>query len=1113
MLFLISFAYPLQNINASEREELSVKLVDNEKYGRIFFYCDQPVQFDVSIEGDLLKVKFDRNFKPNETFAEITKSFKNYVLSTSVSEKGDIFYLKLTGSNYGFRRFVGDNFVGLDLVKPSKPKEHSISGKLPLQKISESVKNGIPDTGKEVEKGDERLVAKVQSDEIRVPEDNHNDNKNLAQKDKDKRENENNQISPDISELKLIKSKIRPQKDHQRKSLLKEKNQIIFEWQNDVSSAVFVRGEYLWVVFDKYKKVSLNDLIKGNIEKYIDFEQSEQLKNKLYSILRFKIKNEFSAKVRKKDFNWILKIDELGVLKAEDEFKLSTISNQLTGTKVQIYTNQKVKLLRVNDPEIGDEIVIIPSKYGGKALLQNRVYTDFIALKTLQGLSVQIISDYVKIETFEDFIEISGPTNKLETDIENSVSSITSNQEKEKKRLARLKEIIEKDKFDLVKFRTWNLENSNAYQVDRRAIEDKIMQAKYDDKYHYRLKLAQFFIVKKLYPEALSVIEAIKYNDEEKYKLNEAKFLEIVSLYFMERYKDALKVYESLDLSKFSVKELEEANFWKSAIDINIYNKIKIDEFLVSSLSQNNLQEAAKKDSSKPSSVRSSRLLSVIKSIDSNDVVDGSNELLEKGEPLLSEEKYSELIGTMGNSVAQDKFEVKHDNLWWGVEKKRNKDLERIGFIENKNSFLKNYPSYIYNDFALLTLEDLLKRNDLEEAEKIINILREEDRFDVQNSIKFFKGLFLVKSDGKEEAFKLWEEILDGYKDRYNRARAKFAMTVFMIDNNEINNEEAIEKLNSIRPVWKGGILEFHILKLLGELYMKEEKYMEGFSVQREAINAFPGSNQALLIAKAMSDKFIEIFAQNEEDELDDLEAVKLFYEFRELTPIGKLGDEIVSLIINRLISLDLLERAISLLSHQVDFRLVGNQKDDATSKLIDIYLMRNELQKALDVINESMNRNIPDDLALERKYIKASILTNLGKNNHVLKLLKGDYSRRAAFLRSDVFWKNKVWRKVVQELEHYFHQMRREGKMLDDTSIEQLIHLSLSYAMIGRKNSVEILHDDFYNLIKDKSKRDIFTFIALDKGPIDFRNLSDTIGIKDIQGFMNDYIELKNNR
>ena len=70
------------------------------------------------------------------------------------------------------------------------------------------------------------------------------------------------------------------------------------------------------------------------------------------------------------------------------------------------------------------------------------------------------------------------------------------------------------------------------------------------------------------------------------------------------------------------------------------------------------------------------------------------------------------------------------------------------------------------------------------------------------------------------------------------------------------------------------------------------------------------------------------------------IDALSLFYDFRELTPVGRRGDEMIRKLADRLVSVDLLDQAAELLQHQVDNRLQGAARAQVAVRLAVIYLM-----------------------------------------------------------------------------------------------------------------------------------------------------------------------------
>ena len=77
------------------------------------------------------------------------------------------------------------------------------------------------------------------------------------------------------------------------------------------------------------------------------------------------------------------------------------------------------------------------------------------------------------------------------------------------------------------------------------------------------------------------------------------------------------------------------------------------------------------------------------------------------------------------------------------------------------------------------------------------------------------------------------------------------------------------------------------------------------------------------------------------------IDALSLFYDFRDLTPVGRRGDEMIRKLADRLVSVDLLDQAAELLQHQVDNRLQGAARAQVAVRLAVIYLMARKPDRA----------------------------------------------------------------------------------------------------------------------------------------------------------------------
>ena len=133
-----------------------------------------------------------------------------------------------------------------------------------------------------------------------------------------------------------------------------------------------------------------------------------------------------------------------------------------------------------------------------------------------------------------------------------------------------------------------------------------------------------------------------------------------------------------------------------------------------------------------------------------------------------------------------------------------------------------------------------------------------------------------------------------------------------------IKPAEAIDALEQLRYRWRGDALELSTLRKLGNLYFAQKRWREGLGVLRVAALNFANTDLGREAQDDMRHAFADLFLRGKADAMRPIEALSLFYDFIELTPIGADGDEMIRRLSDRLVAVDLLAPAEQLLDHQV---------------------------------------------------------------------------------------------------------------------------------------------------------------------------------------------------
>ncbi len=139
-----------------------------------------------------------------------------------------------------------------------------------------------------------------------------------------------------------------------------------------------------------------------------------------------------------------------------------------------------------------------------------------------------------------------------------------------------------------------------------------------------------------------------------------------------------------------------------------------------------------------------------------------------------------------------------------------------------------------------------------------------------------------------------------------------------------MTSDAGIAALERLRFRWRGDLLEMKTLRKLASLYFAKLRWRDGLHTLRIAATAFPNDDISRKAQDDMRAAFAELFIGGRADKIPPVEALAIFYDFVDLTPIGADGDEMIRRMSERLVAQDLLGPAADLLSYQIDKRLDG---------------------------------------------------------------------------------------------------------------------------------------------------------------------------------------------
>jgi len=284
---------------------------------------------------------------------------------------------------------------------------------------------------------------------------------------------------------------------------------------------------------------------------------------------------------------------------------------------------------------------------------------------------------------------------------------------------------------------------------------------------------------------------------------------------------------------------------------------------------------------------------------------------------------------------------------------------------------------------------------------------------------------------------------------------------------------QAADVYDGLRYRWRGDATELETIRALGQIYLSLGRYREALEALRSAGQRLPDLPQALELQADLSGAFKSLFLDGQADGLQPVQALALFYDFKELTPIGADGDLMVRKLARRLVDVDLLGQAADLLKYQADNRLNGVPRADVSTDLAMIDLMNRQPEAALDALNSSRTTLLPSAMNAERRVIEARAWVGLGQYDHALEVIQADKGPDADVIRAEIAWKKHEWPSAGGQFEKLLGDRFKAEGPLGPEDEAKLLRAAICYSLAGDEAGLGRLRDHYQGFVAQARQAD----------------------------------------
>lgn len=759
-----------------------------------------------------------------------------------------------------------------------------------------------------------------------------------------------------------------------------------FSWNEPTAAAVFRRGGYLWVVFDRYQQVDTNLLRRLGTGVVRSVEQRP---SRASTIVRMVTEPGYNPSVRREGLLWIVDLMRQP-MKAATPIEVQPQPDSPIGPRLYLPVEEGGRTITVQDPEIGDQFIVVPVLPLGHGIWPPRRYPDLTMPATAQGVVAIPNTDKVSATSTRNGVDITALGGGLR------LSQDTARLEA----MARVgSEAAMTQVYDI---RGWMRGPVEDFTQNRQDLQLAVASAAGERRDRARLELARFYFAHGYGAEALGVLRTLE--DDAPRMVNSAPFraLRGGANFLMGRYGEAVE-----DLSHPSLAGVDEADFWRAAAQAAL------------------------------------------------------------GDPALQA-----------------------------------RTLRETGRV------LGTYPERVKVPLALQAAEAAVDAADDLAAHNFLEAARNDQNTPGEiAAITYLEGRLDEATGAYQSAVEKWEEV-EGSTSRPYRAKAARDRLELLFKMERIERPELIEGLENLRFAWRGGPFEFSVLMRLGELYAEEGRWADALRTYKIAASYFPDLEGSDRAAQAMRDIFDRLYLEGEADSMSPITAIALFDDFRELTPTGAKGDEMIRRLADRLVSMDLLDQAAMLLERQAKFRLEGVERARIGGRLALVHLLNHQPEEAVKSLLTTRAPQMPEALDRQRNQLMARALAEVERPGEAIELLQGDDSDTAKLLRAEIHWGQQDWEAAARALAELVPKASRD-LTLSTAQARRVLDLATALTLANNEKAVSALRSRYLNAMQGTSYRDAFDLITSSPsdGVIDYRTVADRIKqAENFQSFLSAY-------
>lgn len=444
-------------------QPVKLRFGDAPGFSRFAFTVSEPFSISASQDGQELKITFDAPVKID--FAGVQATLPRSVVSLDADYANGTAIVRLVlAPGATLRHFRESSAFIVDVLPAAVETQPSIS--------EEPLASEKQEQAQTAEQPEQKLETAVQqSAPQRVPA--------AAVK-----------TEPEKSETRV------PLTGEVRASVSPARNgvRVLFSFEEPVASAIFRRGDRIWMVFDTKRSINISELIADTTRSFSDVSVADTENGK---VVRLKLKGGWLTSAESNGLNWTVHFGDAVIGTNRPLIVRRKVEESGPDLTIPLDGAERGNVHKIDDPEVGDDILAITALAPVRSVLRAQEFLEFRLLPSAHGVALLPLADDLVVGLQADQVEIGRPAG-----LSLSKTERPANGPSQSPPVA--------SPLDAT---YWEAERNRNYQERETELLALAADAPFGERSERRLMVATFYLSRSLAAEAKGALESILRED------------------------------------------------------------------------------------------------------------------------------------------------------------------------------------------------------------------------------------------------------------------------------------------------------------------------------------------------------------------------------------------------------------------------------------------------------------------------------------------------------------------------------------------------------------------------------------------------------------------------